>query len=238
MIENSSNINYKIEQNNVWWEIIDILFLNDKKDVIELITQTNSMINFKNGQFLTFALNDKDWLFFRSYSVAKIIWNKIHFIIKILENWRAWKIFKNLQIWDNIKAIGPFWVFTIKDKSKNKIFIWTGTWLCPLYNMLLSIPNNIKVKLYYWLQKNEDLYYIEKLKEFENLEVNLYLSQEENIYQKDSNINYIKWRINSNTLLKEDKNNEFYICWNPNMVEEVSKLLINNNFKYIYSEKF
>jgi len=221
-------------------------------NVFEMIFEWEKNLEMKPGQFITFLL---DWFWWRAYSILRIDWNKIILIIKkreLEEWWRGWsKLICELEIWDSLKWVWPAWHFTLKENNYNKLFIWTGTWLVPLYNMIISELKEKKwnkVYFIFWVREQEDIFYINELekikKEYSNFNYSIYISRVKDLHEFE--LKYKNSKINSwyttNYLIEENikEYNEFYICWAPMMIESsVEKLKkLNIDEESIYFEKY
>jgi len=211
-------------------------------DVFELIFQWENEINMKPGQFITFILDSIWW---RAYSVLESKWNTISFIVKKRETdngWRWWSAYIcDLKVWDIIKWVWPAGHFTLKENSKNKLFIWTWTWLVPLYNQILwSIEQKqeCKLTLVFWVRTLKDTFYIEKFEEIQkkypNFDFTILLSKEKSeLYQK--------WYVTDFLSLENIESfEEYYICWAPAMidstVEKLKKLWVDE--ENIFLERY
>ncbi len=236
--------------------MIQELKLKDKKNLthnVFLMTfKWEKKIEMKPGQFITFLL---EWLWWRAYSILEIKWNEIVLIIKkreLSEWWRWWsKHICELRVWDTLKWVGPAWHFLLQENTKNKLFIWTGTWLVPLYNMInyqLNIDDKTKIEFIFWVREESDIFYLDKLKELKNKHNNfnfhIYISRVKDLY--DFKLNH-QWKIinswyTTNFLTRENikEFHEIYICWAPTMIESsIDKLKkINFNTDDIYFEKY
>ena len=139
------------------------------------------------------------------------------------------KEINKLNLWDTIKALWPYGVFILRNTSAKKIFIATGTGLSPIYNMMLESWGREK-ELHFGVRSKKDLFYLDKLKDIPNLKVFTYLSGEEVDW-------HIHWRININAIniWKED---EVYICWKPQLVENITTSLKESKHKNVLYEKF
>ena len=219
-------------------------------DVLEMIFEWEKELEMKPWQFVTFLLPEIGW---RAYSILKQNWNKTILIIKKreLENWGRWgsKFICELNIWDELKGVWPAGHFWLKENTKNKLFIGTGTWLVPLYNMItaeLEKKSKNKIYLTFWIRKEEDIFYIEQLenikKEYTNFDYEIYISRVKDLHKfklQNPNININSW-YTTNYLTKSNisKFKEFYICWAPQMIEStVEKLenlwfIVNENIFY------
>ena len=74
------------------------------------------------------------------------------------------------------------------------------------------------------------MFYQENFQQFKNLEVKLYLSREEIE-------GYNFWRMNFENEVFE-KDSEFYICWNPGVVEGAKTSLNSKGYTQVFSEEF
>ncbi len=208
-------------------------------DLFEIVFETKEWFDFKSGQFITFLL---PYIWWRAYSILEVRENKLKLIIKRLENWRWWsKFICDSIIWDNIKWVWPAWHFTLRENNKNKLFIWTWTWFVPLFNQInksIFLNLDCKLKLLFWLRNDEDIFYenelIELKKNYKNFDFEYYISKEHDLIH-----NF--WRV-TDFLTKNNiaEFEEFYICWNPYMIEDSIKILENLWIEknHIYTEKF
>ncbi|EKE27516.1 MAG: hypothetical protein ACD_3C00196G0009 [uncultured bacterium (gcode 4)] len=199
-------------------------------DVYELIFASADDFNVIPGQFVTFIL--PSWLR-RAYSVAYQKWKTFEFIIKRLENWRWWSIeVCDLEVWCEISYIWPVWNFLLSDSEASKLFIWTWTWFAPLYFQIkaaLEKWSKEKMRLIFWIRREEDIFYENELKKLKNDYTNfdylLFLSREDTF-------KYRKWYV-TDFLRSENIFNyhEYYICWSAQMVVDarsrLDKLWIN-----------
>jgi rubredoxin/NAD(P)H-flavin reductase/DMSO/TMAO reductase YedYZ heme-binding membrane subunit len=209
-------------------KIVSLKYLTD--DVIELKVDLWAEVSFVSWQFLTFALTDDVWDFNRSYSVANKEGNIFTFLIKLKPDGRAWVLFKTKKVWDILFYMHISWNFKLQNTKNPKVFIATWTGLAPIYNMLLNTWENVSKKIYFWVANLKDMFYVENLKKFKNLEINLFLSREEVEWYNFWRMDFSKYDF--------DKNTEFYICWNPWVVEWAKKSLNEKWFDKVFSEEF
>lgn len=209
-------------------EIIWLNYLTN--DVIELKVDLKKDLEFISWQFLNFAFEDKMWKFNRNYSIANKEWTIFTFLIKAKADWRAWILLRNKKIWDKIIFSQVYWNFTLQNTKNPKVFIATWTWLSPIVSMIRNNNYSQNNKLFFWVRTKWDLFYEEVLKSFNNLEINIFLSKEEVEWYNYGRMDLSKYNFDLNT--------EFYICWNPQLVEETLKFLEEKWYKNVYSEKF
>jgi len=227
--------------------------INLTHNVFEMVFKWEKELDMKPGQFITFLLDW--WLGGRAYSILRLEWKKIILIIKkreLNEWWRGWsKVICELNVWDELKWVWPAGHFSIKKTNDNKLFIWTGTWLVPLYNMIVSeLEKNkdYKIKLLFWVRNKEDIFYMNELNQlkekYPNFEYHMYISRVKDLHE--FKLEYTKNIINSwyttNYLTEENikKFNEVYICWAPTMIESVIDKLnkLDFNKENIFFEKY
>lgn len=218
--------------------------LQEKKyltqDVFELVYEAENDFEIIPGQFITFLL-PKTW-FARAYSVLYKDAKKIYCIIKRLENGRGGS--KEICDYEEgivLRGVGPTGHFIDSKKENNKLYIATGTGIVPLYFLvrdLLSKWFRKSLKIILGNRTQKDLYYIEEFQnlknQFSNFDFEVFLSREEAS-------SFQKWYV-WDFLTQENiqKFEEFYICGNPNMVDEVESKLIQNsvNQENIFREKY
>ena len=194
-------------------------------DVFELTFSCDNILKPLLWQFITFLLPNNIWA--RPYSILECKKDILKFIIKRVENWKwASKFICDSNIWDIIKWVWPTWKFVLQENKKNKLFFWTWTGIVPLYNQVLNWikKDNTKFKIIFWVKTQKDLFYINELekikKEKDNFKYQIFLSQEEST-------DYTFWRIKDFINYSSiDDFWEFYICWNPFMVDDVEKKLL------------
>jgi len=222
------------------------------KDVYEITYKPEKKINIKPGQFITFLIDKIGW---RAYSILDIIDGNIVLIIKkweIENGWRWWsKYLCEMQIWEELKWVGPAGHFILQENDDNKLFIGTWTWFVPLYNMFKNwLEKWLKAKFFFtfWIRHREDLFYLDQLKnlkdKYSNFDFAIYISREKDIL--DFELEHIDTRIYSwyttNYLtpynIRDTK--EIYICWAPAMIESTQKKLkkIWFNEEKIFFEKY
>ena len=222
------------------FRLIEKIKLN--QNIYELTFELNEEFSFEYGQFITFILPKIGW---RAYSILKTQGNKLTFIIKKREKedwWRWWSLYIcEREVWDVLNWVWPAGHFVLQKNNKNKLFIWTGTGLVPLYNQVIWILKenyDCNLKIIFWVRCNKDLFYIDKLlelkKENSNFDFEIYLSKEEIEW-------YNKWYI-IDYLTQENLENfeEFYICGIPKMIDSAKEILENNwvEKENVFSEKY
>lgn len=226
---------------------------NLTQNVLKMVFKAEKKIEMRPWQFITFLI-DKIWG--RAYSILKLKWKKITLIIKkreLSEWWRWWsKLICELNIWDSLKWIWPAWHFLLRTNNHNKLFIWTWTWLVPLYNMIkyeLKNNSNTKVTFIFWVRLQEDIFYLDKLNILKsknpNFDFRIYISRVKDLYIFNTQHEWsvINSWYTTNYLTNEHllDFNEVYICWAPTMIESTIEKLEKLHFKdweNIFHEKY
>lgn len=216
--------------------------INLTPDVFEIHYKSSESFEIKPGQFITFIL-PKIWG--RAYSILEQNKDKTVLIIKRVkeENGGRWGsiLLCDAKVWDKFNWVGPVGHFVLKEEDNNKLFIWTWTWLVPLYNQIikwLERWDKSEYTLIFWVRTKKDLFYTDEFKKlsekYSNFKYNLYLSREECEWTKKW---YVTDFLTKNNLEKTD---EVYICWAPAMVDSSVEKLKENwiNEENIYFEKY
>lgn len=211
-----------------WAKINEIISLN--KTTIELVIETDEPIMSIPGQFVGFSWTDGEWNFQRSYSIVEQLWNFFKFTIKLDPFGRWARLLKEIKAEKNIRITGVFGNFILKDTSFPKIFIATWTWLAPIYNMIVSLPGTVKKVLYFSVATQAELFYVDKLRNIENLELHIHVTREQVEWFESGRVDV--------DLIETPLNSEWYLCGNPKMVAEAREKLSKNGFQHIYSEEF
>ncbi len=212
-----------LEAEIVWYKMLT-------DDVLELKIAIENELKVKPWQFANIVMQDNSWDFRRSYSVVEKNKNILTFAIKLKDSWRWWKFLKKANIWDKLKIDWIHWQFILQKTENPKIFIATWTGLSPIINMIQNNKYSDKNYLFFWVQKYKDLFYLDKIKSIKNLNSKIFLSREEKKWFEYGRINVTKYKF--------PKNTEFYICWNPALVQSNIEYLEKTWYKNIYSENF
>jgi len=207
----------------VWYKMLT-------ENVLELKLQIEKTLKVKPWQFVNIIMQDDVWEFPRSFSVVEQNKNILTFWIKLKDAWRWWEFLKKIKIWDKLKTSWIFGQFILQKTKNPKIFIATWTWLSPIMNMMRNNKYSTKNYLFFWVQKYKDLFYLDEIKNIKNLKTKIFLSREKKEGFEYGRIDITKFNF--------PKNTEFYICWNPALVNANKKYLREKWFKNVYSEEF
>lgn len=217
---------------NLVSKIIEKEMLNDS--VLKLTLSVWGILNIIPWQAITLSLWANDKKLNRIYSIADYYydWNNTNIIllIKLNKESTSSKTLIWLSIDQEIAVTKPFWYFKLQNTLNPKVFVATGTWLAPLFAMIKSISYFMKTKLYFGVAYKKDLFYKENLDKFKTLSNKYFISREESLW-------FWFWRID----ISKDRfslDTEFYICWNPGLVWDMTKKLKEMWFKNIYFEQY
>ena len=136
-------------------------------DIYELHYKLPEVSTMLPGQFITFIMK---WIGGRSYSILELLnWDTAVLVIKkweLSDGWRGGSIkLCDAELWETFQYVWPAGHFLLTDGIKNRLFLWTWTWLVPLYNQILEgLKRNAeeKYQLVFGTRYIKDLYYIEK----------------------------------------------------------------------------
>ncbi len=213
-------------------------------DVFELHYRLPERVEMKPWQFFTFILPGIWW---RAYSALDI---RDDILILIIKRWqvsdggRWWSVaLCGAEIGDEFKLVGPAGHFVLQENNQNKLFLWTGTGLVPLYNMILEwLAKNTweKYQLVFWVRNMSDMFYLEQFAELKQAYPNTFYyhlvvsrSEWEWMIKKWYVTDFLSSKVVSEYF-------EYYICWAPAMIEwcqnKLLELWVDND--RIYFEKY
>jgi len=193
-------------------------------------------ITFNPGQF--FSIGVPEIPINREYSVSSGIKDDyLDFLIREISDGILSSKLKKLKMNDNIKILGPYGEFYLKEFNINKKynFFASGSGLAPFLSIIRSFKN-LKFNIFHGVRLSEDIYTLGKLNNY-NVFISKY-SGEKNDFIKiyngriTSNFEIIKKHISLDDL--------FFICGNSFMVNDIYDYLKKNDIKAnnIYSELF
>ena len=130
---------------------------------------------------------------------------------------------------DEMNLIGFFGDFILQENTNPKIFIATGTGLAPIFKMMNAIPD-IPKKLYFSVSTEDEIFYQDELAKIPNLENSSYVSREKVDGYREGRMKFED--------IEAPANAEFYLCGNPQMVENFVTEIKNAGFESVYFEQF
>ena len=203
--------------------------VNNKYYMLSLLYRGDFV--YKPGQYIIIIFNDK---LRRSYSIASVKNNEILISVKLDKGLGA-KALMDFKLNKEVEFIGPIGHFFYRKSSNDPIFIATGIGITPINSIIehLISSNISKLKLFWGVKNSNDLIF-----NFDYLNDNFIpiLSEEDGSNVKKG---YVTDYLSEN--IDDFKNKDFYICGNPDIVNNI-KTYLQKNFKvekdYIYTEKF
>ena len=195
--------------------------------------------NFKfiPGQYVSFIIETDGKKLRRPYSICSKTSDKNHIglCIKIVKEGLVTNLIKNLKPKDKLTVLGPLGEFVIDEKSKTKniIFISTGSGIGPFRSMipfLLESEFKKSITLITGYKNNEEILYDNEFKELEN-------KYNDFAYKTITSDKGHVQDIMENT---EFKNTDVYLCGLTAMISSVRSLLVKKGveMKNIFSEKY
>ena len=194
-------------------------------------------IKFNPGQF--FSVGVPGVPINREYSVGSgVDENYLDFLIREINDGVLSTKLKNLKKDDQIKILGPYGEFYLKEFNINKRynFFASGSGLAPFISIINSFKN-LNYNIFHGVRLFEDIYTETKLENY-----NVFISKFDD-KEKHNSIKTHNGRITSNFDIIENyisPNDLFFICGNSLMINDVYNYLEKNNIKNsnIYSELF
>ncbi len=202
------------------------------ENVMEFTIETYQEIKVIPGQRALFLFEDEQGPFQRIYSIVDQDTDNdktmLIFAIKLSEHGRWSSIIRKTQIGSEVQIKGVFGNFVLQNTPLPKVFIWTGVGIIPLINMAKYCTTD--KQLFFSVSLKKDLFYEDRIKKIHGLGYEIYIS-------KEIIPGYASWRID---LVKQhfSPNTEFYICWKPEIVDDIISKLTLLGYKRIYTEKF
>ena len=189
---------------------------------------------FNAGQF--FSIGMPDMPYNREYSVCNSAHDDyIEFFVRYVDDGTLTPKLFNAKIGDDIKVLGPYGEFYLKDfdATKKYLFIGTGTGIAPFLS-IIKTHNPKNYSIMHGIRELKD-----QIEGVDKHKYELYVSREEvlnapNIF-KGRVTNYVQKKID-----EIDENYLFFLCGNSLMVSAMHELLIKNeiNNNQIFTEIF
>ncbi len=211
-------------------KVINRQMLTD--NVLELTIETYTEAYVIPGQWAMFLFEDDQGPFQRVYSIVDQDTDNektmLIFAIKLSDTGRWATAIKKIHIADEITISRISGHFVLQDTLLPKVFIWTGVGIVPLINMAKYCTT--KKQLLFSVSTKKDLFYEERIKKIHGLNYEIHLSQESLPW-------YTTWRIDISTMLF-DPATEFYVCWKPEVIDDIIKKLTHLWYMHVYFERF
>lgn len=218
-------------QNSFKLKLKDAYMITPTVRHLEFEREDKSRLRFVPGQFLTFHFTLENQLFSRSYSIATIANEKdtLEIAVSPFQGGPGTRKLFSLQPGDEIDATGPFGRLVLKDEPvKRYILVATGTGVTPYRAMLPALierihQQKIEVVILQGVKSKEELLYgddfIKYAQSTPQLHFHAFYSRTvpENPFAYEHR-GYVQ---TSFSWLNLDPDQDiFYLCGNPNMIDE------------------
>lgn len=201
-------------------------------------------INYLPGQFVVLQIEPK---IFRSYSIIEVSKDNImSLLIDVRVGGPASKFFEKAQEGTELNLIGkPLGKFILRESSNPKIFIATGTGLAPFIPMVkaaLAANAEEKIDLFFGIRHVGHDYCKQFFadcppEKFPNFTVHSCISQPEKELPQGTHEGRVTKIIPE--ILKDYEKNDYYLCGNPKMVDEMTEILQQKGCKdNIFAERY
>ena len=231
--ENEQESNKIVEFETV---VKSITRINEDIYIIKLEEKKNNDFQFFAGQYAELTFGNLAEKHFSMANSPKS--NELEFHVKVLSNGQTSEYIKNeLQLNDKIKIKGPYGDAFLRSNHKGpNIAIAGGTGLAPIISIVKSaIENNMKqsFKIYYGAKTEEELYFINEIKEIikRNSNIEFYT-----VVNKCDNSSNIRTGNVTDAIIEDIEDFDgykAYLAGPPGMVEAAEKLLLSLGIRKI-----
>jgi len=208
-------------------------------------------IDFTAGQYMLLKVEGN----YRQYSIASsdTIHNSFDLIVETVDGGLGSNYLQHLPIGEVAHFKGPAGVFTLKDSTKNKIFLATGTGIAPVKSMIESYfsreSHNASITLLFGLKDRKNTYLFNEFKQLSvqnpNFHFRMCLSKEEQVVDLEEEY-FRTGRVNAylTELLAVEKeivvSSEFYICGSKQAVDSLKEFVAQLGVpaEHIFFERF
>lgn len=223
---------------------------------LSFMREDQAALPFTAGQFITLHIpdtNNPEKILHRSYSIANIPEedNTIEIACAYVENGRATNLLFNLQPGEAVEASGPYGLFVLKDEKPKRYFlIATGTGVTPYRSMLNEIQKRLKedpeisIHVVLGVKNQAELLFGEDFllcaKQQQNFRFLACYSRADREQPLDAFECHGHVQDSFERLKLNPETDLVYLCGNPNMIDDVFKILTEQGFdkKNIRREKY
>ncbi len=235
------------EFNTVVEKIVD--FTHDIKGLRFKLPE-GEKIRFKAGQFANLFSKPYDDVkeeTSRAYSISSAPSDDraLELVIRYVPNGMVTTyVFKHLKEGDNVRLIGPFGDFYLRDTDREIVCIAGGSGLAPIRSIILDMVekgiSNRKATFFFGAVTVKDLYYVEEFKAIEN--EHSWFKFVPALSRDDSDHPYAKGLITDVVASHygDMKDIEAYLCGSPGMIDACEKTLTGKGMpkNQIFYDKF
>lgn len=199
---------------------------------------------WKAGQYIGVGISNT---YRRCYSIWEAKDGVLTLLVDTKPGGLASKFFDDAEVGAENLILGPYGRFWIQDTSLKKVFISTGTGIAPFYPMVRdALTKGYKVTFVFGTGTFDSEIAYPYFKEFlddqnfEYIQAVTRHSQEHIPSEQDERVNVKFGRVTTVVpeLNLDYKNCEFYLCGSPNMVDDMERVLRDNEAEFILHEKY
>jgi len=204
-------------------------------NVIDLKIEKPANFDYKAGQFIQLHIPDpegKREYLLRAYSLCSIPSDEsIALCIKIVPDGLGSLFINQTKIGDSLSFYGPAGQFTVNESNSPLHFVATGVGMAPIIALIreeLEVRNNKQnIDLLFGLYHEKDIFWFELLEglteKYKNFKYNITLSEPSEHWKGLREI------VTKHLPEEVDKDSHYYLCGNPNMVNDVKNYLIEHD---------
>lgn len=213
--------------------------------VLKLVEPTE--IEFWPGQYVDISIPDSDAT--RSFSMANTSSKEngqLEFVIKVYPDGQFSSFLDTkLAVGDQLELVGPFGVFTLRDRDADIVFVGGGAGMAPILCLLRTLAERNsprKATFYYGARTKQDLCFEDELRgleeSLENFTYVAALSEPDDSGDWDGEVGLITDVVRKHEMDLSDADS--YVCGPPPMVEAAMGVLreLGASDKRIYFDKF
>lgn len=208
--------------------------------VVELQIKADQQVNFRPGQHVDLLVSDNEK---RSYSVLSVSAGVLTLVIDTKPGGPGSKYAEALAMGDQVAFSKPKGNFLLNNKDAPVCFISTGTGMVPVAAMLADYlaetRSTTTAQFIFGTGKRADNYMPDYLAELKGaVDATYCLSREETVSEGE-----FKGRITDlikagGENLSDFETTDYYVCGNPNMVQDVQRLLRENGAQRVFVELY
>lgn len=229
---------------NIW--ILSKIVKSPNNKVAFLYFDVEWELEFEAGQFVVLDMQIDGKSVKRSYSIATTPWylkthHQIWIIVKSIENGLMSNALLDMNIWDKLTIIWPAWhMYLCEDNIADDVnYVLISTWsgLSPIYSILQTL---IEVNKYDHIinifgERSDDFIIQETISclTMSDNNISSYIALSRQVWSTLYNFEngYVQLCLDKEiNKIRERKNTtKWYICGQPNMVDQVYDKLVNDN---------
>ena len=200
-------------------------------------------IQFKSGQFISFDITPPGGprLIIRPYSIASPPYesDRVAIVFNRVPGGRGSTYLFSLREGDTVAFEGPQGSFQLRERTRDMLFVATGTGIAPVRSMLLDLTRSGytgAARLYWGLRTQQDLYYQQEFETLTGRHPNVSVA----ITLSRPDPGWLGYTGRVTGLVEEHvtsvKNLDVYLCGNHAMIRDVTETIRRKGLCPIYRE--